>query len=262
VKVAVCAKLVPGPDAPQGFDPFTHNLLRTGELVLDDADTYGVEVALRLAEQAGEGEVTLVTVAPVDAGGAATGLRTALAMGASRALVASDEALAGSDALGTAKVLAALVKRTGADLVVAATESTDGYTGTVPVQLAELLGLPALTYANRVEASGELLKVTRQTDLGSEEVTCPLPAVVTVTAGVVEVRYPSLKGIMAAKGKPVEVLSLLELGVAPEEVGKPGARQEVVSTEKAEVRAGGRVLTDDGQAHEEILAQLAAWGLF
>jgi electron transfer flavoprotein beta subunit len=260
VKVAVCAKLVPAPDSPQGFDPVTHNLLRAGELVLDEADTYGVEIGLRLAEAAG-GEVVLVTMAPLEANGTAGGLRTALAMGAAGALVASDEALAGSDALATAKVLAALARRAEADLVLAATESTDGYTGTVPVQLAELLGFPAVTYAKHVEAGASGLRVTRQTDLGSEDVTCPLPAVVTVTAGVVEVRYPSLRGIMAAKAKPVEILSLADLGVPPEEVGSLGARQEVVSVEKAEARTGGRVVTDDGHAHEQIVAQLAAWGV-
>ncbi|MGH9104391.1 MAG: electron transfer flavoprotein subunit beta/FixA family protein [Acidimicrobiales bacterium] len=258
MKIAACVKQIPGPDAPAGFDPVTHDLVRTGGLVLDDSDSYGVETALRLAEQSGGGEVVLVSMAP---DGETAGLRTALAMGATSALLVSDDALAGSDALGTARVLAALVARAGAELVIAATESSDGYTGTVPAQLAELLGYPAVTFATQVETDGARLSAQRQTDQGREDVTCPLPAVVTVTAGVVEVRYPSLKGIMGAKSKPVEVLSLAELGIDPAKVGRAGARQEVVSVERAEARAGGTVVTDEGHAHEDIVERLEAWGV-
>ncbi len=258
VNIAVCVKQVPGPDAPAGFDPVTHDLLRSGGLVLDDSDSFGVETALRLAEQSGQGEVVLLSMTP---GGETAGLRTALAMGAARALLVSDEALAGSDALGTARVLAALAARAGADLVLAATESSDGYTGTVPVQMAELLGYPAVTFAKHVETDGASVKVQRQTDEGSEDVTCPLPAVVTVTAGVVEVRYPSFRGIMSAKSKPIETLALADIGVDPSVVGRSGARQEVLAVEKAEARAGGTILTDDGRAHEEIVALLDEWGV-
>ncbi len=139
MNVVVCVKQIPDPAAPPALDPGTKNLVREGKLILDDSDAYGVEMALQLAEAAGGGEVTLVSMAP---NGETSGLRTALAMGAAKAILISDDALAGSDALGTAKVLAAAIKRAEPDLVLAATESTDGYTGTTPVQVAELLGCP------------------------------------------------------------------------------------------------------------------------
>ena len=140
-------------------------------------------------------------------------------MGAAKAILVSDEALAGTDALGTAKVLAAAIKRVEPDLILAATESTDGYTGTTPVQIAELLGLPSVTFAKKVEVTGNSVKVDRQTEAGYDEVESPLPAVVTVTAGVVEPRYPSFKGIMAAKSKPVETLTIADLGFDASQVG-------------------------------------------
>jgi electron transfer flavoprotein beta subunit len=129
-------------------------------------------------------------------------------MGAAKAVLVSDPSLAGADALTTAKVLAGATKQLGdADLIIAGTESSDGYTGTVPEQLAEVLGLPSITFAKSIEIADGTLKVDRQTEAGYDEVTCSLPAVVSVTAGVVEPRYPSFKGIMAAKSKPVETVT-------------------------------------------------------
>ena len=144
-------------------------------------------------------------------------------MGAHKAILVSDDALKGTDALGTAKVLAAAIKRAEPDLVIAATESTDGYTGTLPVQLAELLGFPSITFAKKVEVADGKVKVDRQTEAGYDEVECPLPALVTVTAGVVEPRYPSFKGIMAAKGKPVDQLTVADLGIDADQVGEGGS---------------------------------------
>src|SRR5204863_3297547 len=131
-----------------------------------------------------------------------------------------------SDALATAKVLAAAIQRISPDLVVAATESTDGYTGTLPVQVAELLGLPSLTFAKHIEVTDGTVKIDRQTEAGYDEVTSPLPALVTVTAGVVEPRYPSFKGIMAAKNKPVEELKVADLGIDASQVGS-GSGEEI-----------------------------------
>jgi len=254
MNVVVCVKQIPDPAAPGQLDPGTKTLKREGKLILDDSDAYGVEMALRLAEKAGGGEVTLVSMAP---NGETSGLRTALAMGAAKAILVSDDALAGSDALGTAKVLAAAVKRTEFDLVVAATESTDGYTGTTPAQMAELLGLPSVTFAKSVDVGDGKVKVNRQTEAGYDEVECPLPALVTVTAGVVEPRYPSFKGIMAARSKPVEQLTVADLGLSADEVGAKGARQEVVDVAPAEERKAGEKITDEGDAHERIVAFLA-----
>jgi electron transfer flavoprotein beta subunit len=253
MNVAVCVKQIPDPASPGKLDPATHTLVREGKLILDDSDSYGVEMALQLVDKAGGGEVTLVSMAPHSE---VSGIRTALAMGAHKAILITDDGLKGTDALGTAKVLAAAVKRAEPDLVLAATESTDGYTGTLPVQLAELLELPSITFAKHVEVADGTVKVQRQTEAGYDEVECPLPALVTVTAGVVEPRYPSFKGIMAAKGKPVDVVTVADLGVSADQVGPSGGRQEILSVEPAEERQGGEVVVDEGDAHERIVAFL------
>jgi electron transfer flavoprotein beta subunit len=253
MNVAVCVKQIPDPAMPGSLDPSTHALVREGKLILDDSDAYGVEMALRLVEAAGGGEVTLVSMAPNSEQG---GLRNALAMGAHKAILVSDPALKGSDALSTAKVLAAAIKRIGPDLVIAATESTDGYTGTTPVQVAEILGFPSVTFAKKVTVDGSSVAVERQTEAGYDDVTCTLPALVTVTAGVVEVRYPSFKGIMAAKGKPLEELKLADLGIDPASVGWAGAGQKVDSVTNAESRSAGTVIEDDGESHAKIVAFL------
>ncbi len=250
MNVAVCVKQIPDPAIPGSLDPSTHALVREGKLILDDSDAYGVEMALRLVEAAGGGEVTLVSMAP---NSEQSGLRTGLAMGAHRAILVSDPALKGSDSLGTAKVLAAAIKRVNPDLVIAATESTDGYTGTTPVQVAELLGMPSVTFAKKVTVSGSTVAVERQTESGFDEVSSSLPAMVTVTAGVVEVRYPSFKGIMAAKGKPLEELKISDLGIDASSVGWAGAGQKIDSVTDAEARQAGMVIEDDGEAHVKIV---------
>ena len=253
MNVAVCVKQIPDPATPGKLDPATNTLVREGKLILDDSYAYGVEMALRLVEAAGGGEVTLVSMAP---NSEQSGLRTGLAMGAHKAILVSDPALKGSDALATAKVLAAAIKRANPDLVIAATESSDGYTGTTPVQIAELLGFPSVTFAKKVTVSGSTVSVDRQTEAGYDEVSCPLPAVVTVTAGVVEVRYPSFKGIMAAKGKPLEELKVADLGIDAGSVGWAGAGQKIDSVVDAEARSAGEVIEDDGESHMKIISFL------
>ena len=156
----------------------------------------------------------------------------------------------------TAKVLAAAIKSAGPDLVLTATESSDGYTGTVPEQIAALLGLPSITFAKEVHIDGQTVSVRRQTEAGYDEVTCPLPAVVSVTAGVVEPRYPSFKGIMAAKSKPVEAQTVAGLGLDPAQVGAAGAGQEIVAVEDAPTRDAGEIIEDDGEAFGKIVSFL------
>ncbi|MGC8509981.1 MAG: electron transfer flavoprotein subunit beta/FixA family protein [Acidimicrobiales bacterium] len=251
MNVVVCAKQIPDPAAPQSLDA-QHNLDRTGKLILDEADTYGVEMALQLVDKAGGGEVTVISMGSAQD---VAGLRTALAMGAAKAVIVSDDSLRGTDALGTAKVLAAVVRRLQPDLVVAATESSDGYTGTTPVQLAELVGLPSITFAKAIEVNGSTLTVQRQTEAGFDEVTAPLPALVTVTAGVVEPRYASFKGIMAAKSKPVEVLSVADLGLEGQ-VGAAGARQTITEVVTADARQAGEKYVDDGDGAARVVAFL------
>ena len=250
MNVVVCVKQIPDPAVPGKLDPTTHTLVREGKLILDDSDAYGVEMALQLRDKAGGGEVTLVSMAPNNE---VSGLRTALAMGAAKAILVSDPALQGSDALATAKVLGAAIKRAEPDLVLTATESTDGYTGTIAAQLAEVLGLPSITFAKHVEVADGKAKVQRQTEAGYDEVECPLPAVVSVTAGVVEPRYPSFKGIMAAKNKPVDELKVADLGLSEDQVGWAGARQEIVDVSPAEEREAGEIVEDEGDAHERII---------
>jgi electron transfer flavoprotein beta subunit len=252
MNVIVCVKQIPDPASPGQLDPSTNTLKRDGKLILDESDSYGVEMALQLVATAGDGEVSIISMAP---NGEMSGMRTALAMGAAKGVLVSDPELAGSDALTTAKILAAAVQRLGgADLVIAGTESSDGYTGTVPEQMAEVLGLPSVTFAKHIEVDGGVLKVSRQTEAGYDEVTCPLPAVVSVTAGVVEPRYPSFKGIMAAKSKPVDAVTAGDLGVTP--VGWAGAGQEIVDVSEAAARQAGEIIEDDGEAFQRIVAFL------
>jgi electron transfer flavoprotein beta subunit len=167
-------------------------------------------------------------------------------MGASAGVLVSDPALRGADVLATARVLAAVVKRSPFDLVLAGVESTDGYTGTLPMAVAELLGVPSATFARKVEAEDGALRVERQTEEGYDVVTCPLPAVATVTGSGAEPRYPTLKGIMAAKSKPLEQLSLADLGLSQ---GDVAPTQSVTAVSEAPEKAAGIVVAaDDGTA--------------
>jgi electron transfer flavoprotein beta subunit len=154
-------------------------------------------------------------------------------------------------------VLAAAIKRAeGTDLILTATESSDGYTGTVPEQLAELLALPSVTFAKQIEVADGSVKIQRQTESGYDDVEAPLPAVVSVTAGVVEPRYPSFKGIMAAKSKPVDQVTVADLGLDAGSVGWAGANQEITSIEAAPAREAGEIIEDDGTGAEKIVAFL------
>ncbi len=254
MNIVVCVKQIPDPAMPGQLDPGSKTLKREGKLIMDESDSFCVELGLQLAEKAGGGEVTIVSMVPA---AGAQGIRSALAMGAAKAVLVSDDALVGTDALGTAKVLAAAVKRIGeVDLVLTATESTDGYTGTVPAQLGELLGWPSLTFARAIEIADGKVKIERQTEKGYNEVEATLPAVVSVTAGVVEPRYPSFKGIMAAKNKPVDEVTVADLGIDAGEVGFGGANQEVVDVSAAPEREAGEIIEDEGDAHERIVAFL------
>ena len=252
MKVIVCVKQIPDPNTTGQLDPATNRLKRDGvEAVLDPGDEFGVEAGLQLAEAHG-GEVTVVSMGPergLDA------VRKALAMGAVKGVLISDDTLAGSDALSTARVLAAVAKREGFDLVITATESTDGYTGVVPQAIAELLDVPAITFAKSIEYDGSKLTVKRQTEAGYDLVEASLPAVVSVTAGVNEPRYPSLKGIMGAKSKPLDRLTPSDLEVSG--VGGASAGQTVTAVAPAPERAAGEVVRDEGDAAKRIADFLA-----
>ncbi|MEE8498404.1 MAG: electron transfer flavoprotein subunit beta/FixA family protein [Acidimicrobiia bacterium] len=250
MKIAVCVKQIPDPATPYELDSENHFVVRPDDQVLDDTDRYGVEMGLQLAE-ATEGEVVLVSMSPANN---LQGIRQALAMGADKAIVIDDENLRGSGALVTARVLAAAIEREGADLVIAGTESTDGYVGVVPQMLAELLGMPAMTFARKVELTGGTIRIERQTSGGYDVVEAALPVLVTVTSGSVEPRYPTFKGIMAAKQKPIEQPSCADLGV--ESVGSAGSGQEIVEVRPAPERTAGVKIEDEGDAHSEIIKLL------
>jgi len=249
VKIAVCVKQIPDPATPYRLDPTTHLVVRPDDQVLDDTDRYGIEVGLQVAAAAAGDDAT-VTVVSMTPAGTLQGIRQALAMGADKAVVVDDPALRGADALTTARVLAAAIAREGFDLVIAGTESTDGYTGVVPQQIAELLDVPSLTFARNVELADGRIRIERQTDTGYDDVVGDLPLLISVTAGAVEPRYPTFKGIMQAKSKPLDTLTAADLGVTPEQ------SQSIRSVEPVAARQAGEVVVDDGEAHLRIVALL------
>jgi electron transfer flavoprotein beta subunit len=246
MNIAVCVKQIPDPAALYELDNENHWVIRPNDQVLDDTDRIGVEVGLQLAE-ASEGTVTLVSMGP---SGSLQGIRQALAMGADKAILVDDETLKGSDALTTAHILSAAIERDGFDLVVAGMESTDGYTGTVPQMMSEILDVPCLSFARKVDVEGSSVTIERQTAAGYDVVSADLPALLAVTAGVVEPRYPTFKGIMQAKSKPIETLTAADLGVEPH-VG-----QTISEVTSVASREAGDIVEDEGEAYLKIVEVL------
>jgi electron transfer flavoprotein beta subunit len=250
MNVIVLVKYIPNPTGTPKLGP-DFCLVREGEEgALDPGDEPGVEAGLQLTEQAG-GEVTVVTMGPEPA---LAGVRRALSMGAHRAVMVTDAQLKGSDVLVTARVLAAAIKRQEFDLVIAGVESTDGYTGTLPMAVAELLDIPSATFARKLEVKDGAIVIERQTETGYDTVECPLPALVTVTAGVNDPRYPTLKGIMQAKQKPLDTLTVSDLGLTADDV-KP--TQEVIGVEPVPEREAGAMVEDPAEAPARIVDFLA-----
>ena len=247
MKIVVTVKQVPDPNSATVLEA-DNTVSREKEVVLDPGDECGIEEGLQLKEAHG-GEVVLVSMGPERARDA---IRKGLSMGADRGILISDSQLAGADALLTARVLAAAIKAESPDVVICATESYDGSTGMVPPMLAELLGVPQLTVAKKVEVDGSTIKIHRQTADGYEVVEAATPVLITVTAGIAEPRYASLKGIMAARSKEVKQVGLGDLGVDP---GQPAETIEGVAD--AEARKAGEIIEDDGKAVDRIIQVLA-----
>jgi electron transfer flavoprotein beta subunit len=244
MNICVCVKQIPDPNNP--YTLANGRLKRDGASnVLDPGDEFGVEAALQLTEANG-GEVTVVSMGP---GAAMEAIRRALSMGAHKGILITDASLENADALVTARVLAKAVERAGFDLVIAGVESTDGSTGTVPGTLAELLGVPQATFAKHMEVKDGVLHMQRQTEKGYDDVECALPAVVTVTAGVNEPRYPTVKGIMQAKSKPVDTVSAADLGLSADDVKQT---QSIANVEPAPARGAGEKFEDDGTGAAKI----------
>ena len=255
MNIVVCVKQVP--------DTWAERTLRTDDSRLDRAsvdgvinelDEYAIEEGLRLAEAHG-GEVTILSMGPEKA---SESIRKALSMGADKAVHLVDDALEGSDALATSLALATVLRRTGFDLVILGSESTDARMGVLPAMLAERLGVPQLTLASKVEVDGSAITIQRQTDYGYDTVAGTLPAVVSVVEKINEPRYPSFKGIMAAKKKPVEVLSVADAGIDPAQVGLGAAATEVVSFAQRPPREAGTIVKDEGDGGVKAAEFLAA----
>jgi electron transfer flavoprotein beta subunit len=254
VKIAVCVKHVPEANVPKRIDPQTKRLDRSGEGALNSFDIHAVEEALRLKEAAG-GEVVLVSLGPERALDA---LRKALAMGADRALLLSDEAAAGSDLVATSAALARALEREEPDLVLFGQQSSDADGAVLWAAVADRLKRPVISQAAEVTLSDGSVRAKRQTEYGYDVIEAGLPAVVAVSDAINEPRYPSLKGIMGAKKKPQEVLSLGELGLAAEAVGEAGSRTQVYALSDPPPRGDSQRIEDDGSAAEKIVDFLAA----
>lgn len=255
MKIAVCVKQVPDTYSEKKLNPADNTLDRASvDGVMNELDEYAVEEALLISE-ANEGEVVIVTVGPEQA---TETIRKALSMGADSAIHVSDESLHGSDAPGTSLAIAKALEGKGFDLVIFGSESTDARMSVVPAMVAERLGVAQLTFANKVEVSGSDVKVQRITDEGYDVVTGSTPAVISVVEKINEPRYPSFKGIMAAKKKTIETLALADIGVDAAAVGLGGSKTEVVSFESAPPRAAGTIVTDEGNGGVQIADYLSA----
>src|SRR5215469_11920467 len=243
MNIVVLVKQVPDTESERRLVAGAGTLDRAAaDGVINELDEYAIEEGLRIAEAHG-GEVTILSVGPARA---AESIRKALSMGADKAVHVLDDGIAGSDALATSAVLAAALASVGFDLVIAGSESTDARTGVVPAMLAERLGVPQLTLASKVEVSGAGVTVRRMSDEGYDVVTAGLPAVISVLEKINEPRYPSFKGIMAAKKKPVQTLTLADLGVSAEAVGLGGSVTSVVDFAARPPRAAGVIVKDEG----------------
>ena len=254
--IVVCVKYVPDAQAERTFSSTDNTTDRVGvDGLLSELDEYAVEEALKLSESIdGESTVTVLTVGPEQAEAA---IRKSLQMGADKAVHVKDDALHGSDAIATSLVLAKAIEKLGRpDLVLTGMASTDGIMSVVPAMLAERLGLPQVTFASELTVDGGTATIRRDGDSATQTVTASLPAVVSVTDQINEPRYPSFKGIMAAKKKPVEQWSLADLGVAADEVGLTAAWTTVASFAARPPREKGQVVTDDGTGGHQLAEYL------
>jgi electron transfer flavoprotein beta subunit len=249
MKIAVCVKQVPDATVHKRIDPATKRLDRSGEAALNPTDLNAVEEALRIKEAQG-GEVVLVCLGPQKA---VESLRKALAMGADRSILVSDEAAVGSDLLGTARALAAVLEREQPDLVLFGQASSDADGAVLWAAVAERLRRPAISQAASITMDGSSITGKRQTEHGYDVISAPLPAVVAVSDAINEPRYPSLKGIMGAKTKPQETLSLADLGIDAGEAGEAGAKTTVLALGPPPSRGDQVKIEDDGSAAQKIL---------
>jgi electron transfer flavoprotein beta subunit len=250
MKIAVCAKYVPEATAQRRLDPQTKRLDRSGEGTLNQFDVHAVEEALTLRDATGEGEVVIVSLGPERA---LEAMRKALAMGADRVVLVSDDGAAGSDLVATSRVLAAALEREKADLVLFGQQANDSDGAVLWAAVADRLQRPLISQVAELEHEDGKVRGKRQTEFGYDVIEAPLPAVIAVSDAINEPRYPSLKGIMGAKKKPQETVSLGDLGVSGDEAGETGSRTEVYALTDPPARGDTVKIEDDGSAAEKIL---------
>ena len=254
MNVVVCGKVIPASTVIIELDANNKRMVRKGvPHELDPMAASAVEEGLRLVEKHG-GQVVLVTMGTSDV---TIGIRNALAMGVASAVHILDDAVAGSDTLATAKLLAAAIKKQEFDIVLCATESGDSYSGIVHGQIAQLLGIPPLTFAKEITVDSGKVAIKRQSESGYDIVESTLPALVACSSGINEPRYPQLKGIMAAKKKEIKVYSANDLGFSPDQVGEKGAREKVLTIGRPPKRQAGKAVTDEGEGGKQIADFLA-----
>ena len=253
MKIAVCAKYVPEATAARRIDPETKRLDRSGEGALNQFDVNAVEEALKVKEAdsgADASEVVIVSVGPERA---LEAMRRALAMGADRLVLVADEAAAGSDLVATSRILAAALERESADLVLFGQQASDGDGAVLWAAVADRLQRPLISQVAELTLADGKVRGKRQTEYGYDVIEAPLPAVIAVSDAINEPRYPSLKGIMGAKKKPQETVSLADLGVPAEEAGEPGSRTTVEALGDPPARGDTVKIEDDGSGAEKIV---------
>lgn len=256
MKIVVCVKYVPDAQADRRFTEDNTTDRENVDGLLSELDEYAVEQALQVLEAGNDGEIIALTIGPDDASDA---IRKALQMGAASGVHVNDEAIAGSDAPATSLILAkAIEKIGGVDIVLTGMSSTDGSMGVVPAMLAERLALPQVTMASELKVDGGTVTITRDGDINTETIEASLPAVISVTDHTGEARYPNMKGIMAAKKKPVENWTLADLGVDAGQVGLSAAWTTVESATARPPRQAGEIVTDEGDGGQKLAAFLKA----
>jgi len=254
MKIAVCVKEVPDAAVHKRIDPGTKRLERSGEGALNQFDSQAVEEALKLKEAGGEGEVVLVSLGPA---GALDSLRKALAMGADRAVLITDDAAAGSDLVATSRALAAALEKEGADLVLFGQQSSDSDGAVLWAAVADRLRRPVISQVAELTVADGKVRGKRQTEFGYDVIEAPLPAVIAVSDAINEPRYPSLKGIMGAKKKPQDQLSAADLGLEAGALGEAGSGTTVLALGDPPPRGDARKIEDDGNAAQQIADFLA-----
>jgi electron transfer flavoprotein beta subunit len=254
MKIAVCVKQVPDATVTKRIDPATKRLDRSGEGALNHFDTQAVEEALRIKEGSGDGEVVVVSLGPAKA---VDSLRKALAMGADRAVLVSDEQAAGSDLVSTSRLLSAALEREHADLVIFGQQASDSDGAVLWAAVADRLQAPVVSQVAELTVADGKLRGKRQTEFGYDLIEAPLPAVVAVSDAINDPRYPSLKGIMGAKKKPQETVSVGDLGLEADSVGERGSRTKVMELSEPPARGDAEKIEDDGSAAQKIVEFLA-----